>query len=129
MTNLCEAGSATGWFFVRYGDPQPHFRLRFLSKEPRALEYVTEATKKMLSSNRAWRIQWDTYQREIERYGGGEGILASEELFCADSHATLTVLRTLDPEDPDMRWKSALLGMDRFLTDCCISMLDRVKLA
>jgi thiopeptide-type bacteriocin biosynthesis protein len=126
ISNLYADGCATSWFFVRYADPEPHLRLRFQPTGSKALEYITDATRSLLANGRTWKIQWDTYHREIERYGGIEGILASEELFCADSEATLTVLQALDPDDPDMRWRSAMLGMDKLLSDCNISIHDRV---
>src|SRR5262249_59520570 len=65
-----------------------------------------------------WGFQLDTYEREVERYGGPEGIALAERLFHADSEAVLALAGRL-PEDTrgDVRWRLALLGMDRLLDD------------
>ena len=40
-----------------------------------------------------WQVQLDTYEREVERYGGPEGIELAEQLFHADSEAVLAIAR------------------------------------
>jgi class I lanthipeptide synthase len=41
------------------------------------------------------RLSLDTYERELERYGGEAGIDIAEEIFCADSEATTELLALL----------------------------------
>ena len=64
-------------------------------------------------------MQLDTYEREIERYGGPAGIELAEQLFCADSDAVVEILRLLDPGDEgnDERWRIVLVGLDTLLSD------------
>ncbi|MFT3772110.1 MAG: thiopeptide-type bacteriocin biosynthesis protein [Minicystis sp.] len=84
---------AEQWFFVRYADPEPHVRLRFRG-DPRVL------TTQLLPELCAWgadlmtegyccRFTFDTYDREVERYGGTLGIETAERVFHADSVAVV----------------------------------------
>jgi thiopeptide-type bacteriocin biosynthesis protein len=115
-------GAMDRWFFVRYGDPDWHLRLRFHGQPARLhgelLRAVQAAAAPFLDDGRLWRIQFDTYEREIERYGGALGIELAERLFHADSEAVLALTGRL-PEDArgDVRWRLAVLGMDRLLSD------------
>jgi lantibiotic biosynthesis protein len=80
----------------------------------------------LLASGRIWKIQFDTYEREIERYGGIEGVAAAEEIFSADSEAVLTILRATTGDGGfDKRWRMALLGVDRLLGDCGLDLEAR----
>jgi thiopeptide-type bacteriocin biosynthesis protein len=116
------SGAADGWFFVRYGDPDWHVRLRFHGEPARLWGEVWPALRAavapFLDDSLVWRLQLDTYEREVERYGGAQGIVLAEQLFEADSEAALEVVG-LYPEDArgDVRWRLALYGMDRLLTD------------
>lgn len=115
-------GSVDGWFFIRYGDPEWHLRLRFHGDPgalpARVLPRLHDAAAPLLDDGRLWRMQLDTYEREIERYGGPEGILPSERLFQVDSEATLEILGMLEgDEGADFRWRLALRGIDALLDD------------
>lgn len=122
------------WFFIRYSDPHHHLRIR-LQKAPDRLTgelvpLVTGALEPLMGPGRIWKVQFDTYDREIERYGGVEGMLASEDIFFADSDAVLEILRALDGDEGlDMRWRIALLGVDRLLGDCGLDIEGRRALA
>jgi thiopeptide-type bacteriocin biosynthesis protein len=116
------SGAADRWFFVRYGDPDWHLRLRFHGRPDRlhgeVLPALQAAAAPLLDDGRLWRVQLDTYEREVERYGGAEGIVLAERLFHADSEAVLA-LAALLPEDArgDVRWRLAFAGMDLLLGD------------
>ncbi len=116
------SGASDGWFFIRYGDPEWHLRLRFHGDSRRLQSEVWpalgEAMAPFLHDGRVWRVQLDTYEREVERYGGPEGIVLAERLFQADSEAVLALVEAF-PEDArdDARWRLALLGMDGLLAD------------
>ncbi|WP_399088724.1 lantibiotic dehydratase [Streptomyces sp. BBFR2] len=86
------------WFFLRYIDENgPHLRLRFhgpaaaLARglQPR-LHGVTTA---LHTAGLTRRVLWDTYDPELERYGGPEAMAAAERVFHADSVAVLEHLR------------------------------------
>jgi thiopeptide-type bacteriocin biosynthesis protein len=71
-------------------------------------------------------VQLDTYEREVERYGGPEGIALAEALFHMDSEAVLTLLQVLEgDEGADMRWRLALVGMDRLLDDLGLPLASK----
>ncbi len=125
-----ESGAADQWFFIRYGDPDWHLRLR-LHGSPDALFQQTwpalrEAVAPLMEEGRVWKLQLDTYEREVERYGGTEGILLAERLFQADSEAVLTLLAAC-PEDArsDWRWRLAVEGIDLLLDDLGFDLMAK----
>jgi thiopeptide-type bacteriocin biosynthesis protein len=117
-----DAGAIERWFFVRYADPHFHVRLRVHGDPHRLVEEVLPLLRQraelLLADGVMWRLQLDTYERELRRYGGDEGIELSEELFWHDSEAVLGIVRTLrGDEGLDARWRLALYGIDRLLDD------------
>jgi thiopeptide-type bacteriocin biosynthesis protein len=117
------------WFFVRYGDPEWHVRVRVTgdpdrlaaSVEPR----ITAALAPFLRDGRLWRVQLDTYEREVERYGGDEGMVLAEELFYADSVAVAAIVALLEgSEAADARWRLALVGTHLLLDDLGYTVED-----
>jgi thiopeptide-type bacteriocin biosynthesis protein len=131
VERVLSAGAADRWFFVRYGDPDWHLRLRFhgdpakLSRE--VLTALQAAAAPLRNDGRIWRVQLDTYEREVERYGGAIGIELAERLFQADSEAVLA-LAELFGEDArgDLRWRLALAGMDLLLGDLGLDLNARL---
>lgn len=132
VENAVRDGLATQWFFIRYSDPYDHIRLRFAvtSRESGIDLYrlLTASFTSLMASRGFWKIQLDTYEREIERYGGDQGLEVSETVFCADSEAVLTTLMSLDGEDAPSRWKATLVGADRLFSDCGIDLRSRQKI-
>ena len=72
------------WFFIRYNDTDSHLRLRFLVTQPEAIATIISAFhpvfEALLVSHLVWKVQTDTYQRELERYGEST-MVDSETLF------------------------------------------------
>ncbi|MEK6336395.1 MAG: lantibiotic dehydratase [Acidobacteriota bacterium] len=116
------------WFFIRLSDPDFHLRLRFHGQADRLRDSVQpllkDALAPFLADNRIWRAQFDTYEREVERYGGAEGIALTEQLFQIDSEAVLGLVDMLDPGDVgvDERWMLTVYGIDRLLDDFGIKL-------
>ncbi|MCC9016538.1 MULTISPECIES: thiopeptide-type bacteriocin biosynthesis protein [Flavobacterium] len=83
------------WFFIRYRDPEEHLRIRFLIDDAENMTALINSFypifKELLDENIIWKIQTDTYQREIERYGK-KTIYDSEFLFWKDSKMILSYL-------------------------------------
>lgn len=138
-TTLCEvvqrlraSGAGESWFFLRYGDPEHHLRLRFHGVPARLESEVWPALRTALASRveqgEVWRLQLDTYEREVERYGGPEGIELAEAVFAADSDAVLGLLGTCaeDAGGPP-RWQLALQGMDVLLEDLGLEVEARLR--
>jgi thiopeptide-type bacteriocin biosynthesis protein len=127
-------GTADRWFFIRYRDPEPHLRVR-VHGIPEVLQAVVcpallAAGARPFDDGRVWRVVVDTYEREVERYGGPDGILLAERLFHADSEAVLEIMELLDSGDAglDERWRLALYGMDRLLADLEFATETRIAM-
>jgi lantibiotic biosynthesis protein len=115
-------GLADSWFFIRYADPDWHLRVRFhgdpATLSGRLLPALHAAAAPQLDDGRLWKLQLDTYEREMERYGGPLGIGHVERLFQADSEAVLEILDMLEgDEGADVRWRLAFYGVDALLND------------
>lgn len=91
----------SAWFFIRYGDPDPHLRLRFRVSNIHNLGIIIEEFNKValpyLDHGSIWKIQTDTYNRELERYGSTTMVL-SEELFFYESSFILKALHLVKDE-------------------------------
>jgi thiopeptide-type bacteriocin biosynthesis protein len=65
-----------------------------------------------------WRVQIDTYEREVERYGGEAGVELAEQIFHADSEAVVELLNEPDDSsEPPSRFLLTVLGVDALLGD------------
>lgn len=90
---------AEEWFFIRYNDPDRHIRLRFRG-EPEQLtsrllpKLCTWATE-LMTENFCLRFVFDTYDREVERYGGLAGTQLAESIFAADSRSVSNLLHLI----------------------------------
>ncbi|MET0401850.1 MAG: lantibiotic dehydratase, partial [Cystobacter sp.] len=126
------SGAADGWFFIRYGDPDWHLRLRFHGTPGRLQEVQRELMNALTAHHQdrlLWKVQLDTYEREVERYGGPEGMLLCERLFQVDSDAALQLLSVLPgDEGADARWRLMLAGMDHLLSDLGFDLEAKLKL-
>jgi thiopeptide-type bacteriocin biosynthesis protein len=122
VASLRESHAFDRWFFIRYPDPEFALRLRFHGEPDVLLRVVLPALRESvapwLDDERVWKMQLDTYEPEVERYGGPEAVDQVERLFETDSDAAIEVLRALGKAGtPDDRWKLAVLGIDRLLSD------------
>src|SRR4029077_9570790 len=127
------SGQARRWFFIRFADPEPHLRVRFAGDPAwlwrELLPAFHEAARPWLDDGRVHRVQLDTYEREVERYGGPGGIELAEAVFSADSDAVLEALPPLVGEAGlDRRWRFAFLGIDRLLDDLGLDLEERLRL-
>jgi thiopeptide-type bacteriocin biosynthesis protein len=91
------AGLSDSWFFLRYRDPDPHVRVRFHGEPAalvgRLLPQLCDWAGELVSGGVRTRFAFDTYEREVERYGGDDGTRAAEAIFAADSQAVAELLR------------------------------------
>ncbi|NML70765.1 lantibiotic dehydratase [Chryseobacterium sp. RP-3-3] len=89
------------WFFIRYNDPKAHLRVRFklnnTNDYSRILDKTNETLQEYIGSGEISNIVIDTYNRELERYGGNI-IEEAETLFDKNSEFTLQCLRYDDEE-------------------------------
>ena len=116
------SGVIDRWFFLRFGDPDWHVRVRFhgspLRLTTELLPALTAAADPWLADRRVHRVQLDTYVRETRRYGGPQAIVACEDVFFGDSAMVATFLAEAPGDDGlDLRWRFAFVAMDRMLHD------------
>jgi class I lanthipeptide synthase len=125
-----DAGAADAWFFIRYADPDWHLRLRLHGEPGRlhaeVLPALEAAAAPLLETGRLWRLQLDTYEREVERYGGDRGIELAEEVFAADSEAVITIMGPLSGDAGlDLRWRLAMCGIDMLFEDLGLTLQEK----
>jgi thiopeptide-type bacteriocin biosynthesis protein len=129
-----DSKAADRWFFIRYGDPDRHVRVRFHGVPERLWREVLPAlhavTGPLAIDGRLRKVQVETYEREIERYGGPEGIELAERFFQADSEAVLEILEMLEEGDAgaDERWRLAFRGIDALIDDFGFAPPERLAL-
>jgi thiopeptide-type bacteriocin biosynthesis protein len=127
------------WFFIVLDDPDYHVRLRFHG-EPERLRgelwpAVERAVAPLLDGGLVRRVVLDTYEREIERYGGPAGIELAERVFHHDSEAALAILGMLEPGDAGARerWQITACGAGMLLADLgldaeqSLQLLERLR--
>ena len=132
INRLLKDGIITKAFFIRYTDPHYHIRFRLGMPDSNnkeqlaiALNCVYELLHPYCTNRLVWKVQLDTYQREIERYGE-HSILVSEELFFYDSLLYLQCLEDKEfAGDDQIRFMSALKNMDRWLNLFNMSLEER----
>jgi class I lanthipeptide synthase len=128
------SGAADAWFFIRYGDPDWHLRLRLHGEPARlcaeVLPSLEAAAAPLLETGQLWRLQLDTYEREVERYGGDRGVELAEQVFAADSEAVLTIMGRLSGDAGlDLRWRLAMRGMDLLFDDLGLTLEEKRSVA
>ncbi|MFD9812017.1 lantibiotic dehydratase [Streptomyces sp. NPDC059080] len=110
------------WFFLRYADADgAHLRLRFHA--PREVLHgalaprLHDLTAALRDGRLVDRVVWDTYDPELERYGGPEAIDAAERVFHADSVAAVAHLRRAytrtDTTEPLLRAAAGFTDLTR----------------
>jgi thiopeptide-type bacteriocin biosynthesis protein len=83
------SGLASHWFYILYRDPDQHVRLRLRAGSDadggalreRALAFA----EALVTAGVVSRYALATYERELERYGGAQGVVRCERLFHRDS--------------------------------------------
>ncbi|MCP1728219.1 thiopeptide-type bacteriocin biosynthesis protein [Natronospira proteinivora] len=116
------------WFFIRYGDPDWHIRLRFFGDPTLLYGKLLPSLERRLSDHiqagLVHHLELFTYDRETERYGGSDAINVAESLFMHDSKFVLNALSIVHKYGEEARWRLALMGADT-LMGCFHYDLDR----
>jgi lantibiotic biosynthesis protein len=107
------------WFFIRYSDPDHHLRIRFHLRNSAQIGEVIRLfyhfLQPALDAKYLWKIQADTYERELERYGF-EVIELTETLFYHDSEAILAFLDQTEGDlREEVRWLYGIRAIDALL--------------
>lgn len=87
------------FFFMRYRDPDFHLRIRFKASSDtlihQGLPSIMKWLQKVKSLGIIHKISFDTYDPEIERYGGSKLIDEAENVFHYDSLITLELIKKI----------------------------------
>jgi len=118
------------WFFIRYADPDFHLRIRLFVTNTKDIGHILnlfyQKLNKWNKDNMLWKVQLDTYNRELERYGKNL-IEEAESIFHADSECILSIIKKLNGNE-NYRWMIALKLIDELLSDFGFSMEEKQKL-
>jgi lantibiotic biosynthesis protein len=129
-----QQGLARRWFFIRYGDPDWHVRVRFhgdpATLTGQLLPMLHGALARATDAGLVWQVALGTYEREVERYGGAEAIELAESLFHSDSECVLAMIEALQGDaGAAAMWRLALRSVDRLLDDLGLSLADKLAYA
>ncbi|MEU9047819.1 MULTISPECIES: lantibiotic dehydratase [unclassified Kitasatospora] len=125
------AGLADNWFFIRYSDTDSHLRIRFHGERSALLgplmDQACRWAEDLLATGAATRLAFDTYEREVERYGGNDGVRVAEEVFGADSTSVAWLLQAGEEEEiPLDRTALAVSSVDDLLDTLGLSEPERL---
>lgn len=120
------------FFFIRFADPENHIRLRFhfndVSRIGQVVSLVYKAIQPYLEQGIISKVQTDTYNRELERYGHNSIELA-ESFFHIDSVVTLNLLDLIEGDEGEIiRWQFAIRSIDDLLTNLQFSAAEKLQL-
>ena len=118
------------WFFIRYSDPDYHIRLRILANDIYSINNIIYCFYKKLmycqTNGLIWKVQLDTYYRELERYGK-ELIEEAESIFHTDSKCILSILKALG-KNQQYRWMISFKLVDSLLTDFSLDLNSKQQI-
>jgi thiopeptide-type bacteriocin biosynthesis protein len=120
------------WFFIRYNDPDYHIRLRLHLKHEGhtgcVIDMINKVFEEELRANIIYKIQYDAYQREIERYGA-DMIQHCEDVFWRDSESILQMLNlNSDVKSPKRSmWHYALKSTHEYFNYFNIGLKERIQ--
>lgn len=132
VEHLLESGAIDKWFFIRYADPKLHTRVRFHVTNPQALletiRQVNALSKEFIDQDLIWKVQVDSYQREIERYGT-RSMEMGETWFFYDSRMIVEMLDMIEGDEGErIRWLFGVRAVDSLLSDFKYSMEEKYDL-
>ncbi|MCF2221037.1 thiopeptide-type bacteriocin biosynthesis protein [Chryseobacterium sp. PS-8] len=114
------------WFFIRYNDPKPHLRVRFMLTDiqnyTEVLKSINASLQNFTDSGEISNIIIDTYNREIERYGENM-IDDTETFFYKNSELTIQCL----PYDDEEKIIVSLFLIDQMLNKLNLSVQEKLK--
>lgn len=114
------------WFFIRYNDPKPHLRVRFMLTDiqnyTEVLKSINASLHNFTESGEISNIVIDTYNREIERYGENT-MEAAETFFYRNSEFTLQCLHYDDEEKIIV----SLFLIDQMLNKLNLSVQEKLE--
>lgn len=125
-------GLIQGFFFLRYGDPDWHLRLRLQGQGARLLAemvpLIYQQSGDYVKDGPIKQVVIDTYKQELERYGGSDAMPLAECLFCISSEIALQLLDIAQADMETYRWQAVLAGCHHLLVAYGLSDEDKLEL-
>ncbi|WDV47619.1 lantibiotic dehydratase [Clostridiaceae bacterium M8S5] len=120
IEGILKSTQCSKFFYLRYHDEcGKHLRIRFkFSSEKKAIEkiiVINEWLRELRQKALINKWVYDTYHRELNRYGGLEVIEETENLFFADSIFAIKVLELVDIKNESDREKAYVIGLSMML--------------
>lgn len=125
---LEKKGVILKWFFIRYSDPDFHIRYRVLIKSEDNFSTIVSCLNKKIKNyiedSLIYKVCYDTYEREIERYGASM-IENTESFFFEDSKLICKILKIVKNTNENYRWITAFILIDSFLSKLMMSLEEK----
>ncbi len=121
LQRLSEAGALEHWYFVRYADPRDHLRIRMKIANGSRSHVITSVLDLLADLTQDGTVDASgiaTYDREVERYGGPEGMAACEVVFAADSAHVLQYVVSVQMSNLDERVAFAARSIVEMALEC-----------
>ncbi len=130
-----EEKSIDKFFFIRYYDEDYHLRLRFHVIKQEAVEKIIMKINSILTpylhSGVVWKVVYDTYMRELERYGSST-IEETETIFFFNSMIVIESFKNIinigSEFGEDTIWLYAIKLVNDFLNDFDINNEHKIKI-
>lgn len=104
VNEVRNSGVVDRWFYLRYGDPLPHLRLRLHVPDSchvaELLGRLVGWGRPLVEARMATDFAFTSYDREVERYGGGQAIDMLEAVFCVNSEVSANLVRLMHADQP-----------------------------
>jgi thiopeptide-type bacteriocin biosynthesis protein len=121
LESMISEGLLKKYFFIRYSDPEPHVRLRIQASDDMLLPLFSNINvwlETLRLDGLISKITIDSYQRELERYGGAGLIKQAEEYFFHSSRLAMQIISKIRYE------KSLKINIDVIGVSFIISALE-----
>ncbi|MBX0335342.1 lantibiotic dehydratase [Pontibacter sp. HSC-14F20] len=130
VERLEAAGDIRQYYFIRFTDPHYHLRLRLHLKEEGRFGHVLSELNAALADFKrqrlVWKVQLDTYVREVERYNA-RYMLQSERLFYHDAALFLATGLQLELDgEGDRRLLYAMRNVASWLDTFQLGLTERL---
>ncbi|MGE8556473.1 MAG: thiopeptide-type bacteriocin biosynthesis protein [Chryseobacterium jejuense] len=130
--SLIKKGLIQKFFFIRFSDPYYHIRLRLhvtdVSNIGTIISMFNKTINPKIQNKIVSKVQFDTYNREIERYH--ELLIEkAETVFYTDSNYIIKIIQNIiKNEAENNRWMAGILLIVSFLDCSKISTEEKLKL-
>lgn len=131
MSELKKENLVQNWFYIRYIEKQHQIRVRLKVDQSilysKILPRVVEWSNSLVLNDVCNNFSVDSYDREIERYGGTKSLGLVEQLFCLDSSLSAKLINNWNNQTIN-RHIVGLLAANSILDSFEISEKDKIEM-